>query len=153
DAGLGDLEHRDNDRTTGVLSVTQRVKAGPLGYHTFKAGVDYELATYNSITAYTGPDADTHEALKRGCNIDPMTQQCTELPVSMGALPGKWQQVEYYGLVRALSPQELAGLSMNPPVLPMLAAGQHLCNANRAICGYGSSLNANTADQSIGAFL
>lgn len=50
--GLGFLEERDNDRLSGQLSVTQRVKL--LGHHTFKAGLDVEKTTYNSHRGYTG---------------------------------------------------------------------------------------------------
>jgi len=50
--GIGVLEDRTNNRTSAVLSVTQRVKA--LGQHVFKAGIDAELSTYNSGKRFTG---------------------------------------------------------------------------------------------------
>ncbi len=50
--GPGFLEDRKNNRTSVVLSATQRVKA--LGTHVFKAGLDAELSTYNSGRKYSG---------------------------------------------------------------------------------------------------
>ncbi|MCB9562129.1 MAG: TonB-dependent receptor [Kofleriaceae bacterium] len=50
--GLGFYERRTNDRQTGSIAVTQRVKAG--GYHTIKAGLELERTTYNSDRGYTG---------------------------------------------------------------------------------------------------
>jgi outer membrane receptor protein involved in Fe transport len=50
--GLGFYEQRTNDRLSGILSVTQRVKLA--GYHTFKAGIEFEQTTYNSARGFTG---------------------------------------------------------------------------------------------------
>jgi outer membrane receptor protein involved in Fe transport len=50
--GLGFLEDRENNRTSAVFSLTQRVKAA--GQHVFKAGLDTELSTYNSGRRFTG---------------------------------------------------------------------------------------------------
>ena len=50
--GLGFLEERNNDRLSGQLSLTQRVKLA--GHHTFKLGVDVEQTTYDSHRYYTG---------------------------------------------------------------------------------------------------
>ncbi|HPH67077.1 MAG TPA: TonB-dependent receptor, partial [Kofleriaceae bacterium] len=50
--GPGFLENRENNRSSIVLSATQRVKA--LGTHVFKAGFDAELSTYNSGRRYSG---------------------------------------------------------------------------------------------------
>ncbi len=50
--GAGFLESRDNDRLSGQLAVTQRVKLA--GHHTFKLGVDVEQTTYDSDRGYTG---------------------------------------------------------------------------------------------------
>ena len=52
DRGLGFLEDRTNNRTSAVLSLTQRVKAA--GQHVFKVGIDTELSTYNSGRRYSG---------------------------------------------------------------------------------------------------
>jgi hypothetical protein len=52
EGGLGLLEDRTNDRTSGLLSLTQRVKAA--GQHVFKVGIDTELSSYNSRRRYTG---------------------------------------------------------------------------------------------------
>jgi hypothetical protein len=50
--GPGFIENRQNNRSTIVLALTQRVKA--LGTHVFKAGLDGELSTYNSGRKYSG---------------------------------------------------------------------------------------------------
>ncbi len=129
ESGLGSIENRTNDRTSAVLSMTQRVKL--LGYHTFKGGIDYELSTYDSDTQYTGG-----AYYKRFAN-DPTT----------GA-PGQWEINGYYGIVRNLTDSEIAD-----PTTVMLASGQTICSNGRAICGPSNALVANTADRSIGAFL
>ncbi|HWO25489.1 MAG TPA: TonB-dependent receptor [Kofleriaceae bacterium] len=73
--GLGFLEERTNDRSSLVLSATHRLKAA--GYHTFKIGVDAELATYNSKRGFTGG-----AFLTRRAN-------------SAAGAPGSWQLREY----------------------------------------------------------
>ncbi|HVV86452.1 MAG TPA: TonB-dependent receptor [Kofleriaceae bacterium] len=50
--GAGYLEQRDNDRLSGQISLTQRVRLA--GHHTFKAGLDVEQTTYDSHRGYTG---------------------------------------------------------------------------------------------------
>lgn len=55
DRGIGFLEDRENNRTSAVLSLTQRVKAA--GQHVFKAGLDTEFSTYNSGRRLTGGSA------------------------------------------------------------------------------------------------
>lgn len=50
--GVGFLEERTNDRLSGQISLTQRVKLA--GHHTFKVGVDVEQTTYDSHRGYTG---------------------------------------------------------------------------------------------------
>jgi outer membrane receptor protein involved in Fe transport len=62
DGGAGFLEDRTNNRTSAVLSVTQRVKAA--GQHVFKAGIDAELSTYDSGRRFTGGAALS----RRGAN-------------------------------------------------------------------------------------
>jgi outer membrane receptor protein involved in Fe transport len=52
DRGLGFLEDRTNNRTSAVLSLTQRVKAA--GQHVFKVGLDTEFSSYNSGRRFTG---------------------------------------------------------------------------------------------------
>jgi hypothetical protein len=49
--GLGFTNNRTNDRYSINLSGTQRVKAA--GYHTFKAGIDAEITTYNANRSYS----------------------------------------------------------------------------------------------------
>lgn len=52
--GFGTFEDRTNDRTSFVLAATQRVPMGKAGYHTFKAGIDLDFATYDSTKALSG---------------------------------------------------------------------------------------------------
>jgi outer membrane receptor protein involved in Fe transport len=49
--GLGFFEQRTNDRYSGQIAWTQRVKAA--GYHTFKGGLEMEQTTYNSARGFT----------------------------------------------------------------------------------------------------
>ncbi len=50
--GLGFLEDRTNNRTSAVLSLTQRVKAA--GQHVFKVGLDTEFSSYDSGRRFSG---------------------------------------------------------------------------------------------------
>jgi outer membrane receptor protein involved in Fe transport len=52
DRGLGFLEDRQNNRTSAVLSLTQRVKAA--GQHVFKVGLDTEFSNYDSGRRFSG---------------------------------------------------------------------------------------------------
>ena len=52
DGGIGFIEDRQNNRTSAVLSLTQRVKAA--GQHVFKAGLDTEFSTYDSGRRFSG---------------------------------------------------------------------------------------------------
>jgi hypothetical protein len=131
DQGLGFIENRTNDRTSAVVSVTQRVKA--LGYHTFKAGVDLELSTYDSARGYTGG-----ELLRRNAPDTPTLQ-------------GRWQLRQLMKFVRNLTPEEIA--DPNFPANVMLASGQVLCANNRAICGPTDTLHADTNDTGVGAYI
>lgn len=141
DQGLGFLETKTNDRSSVILSLTQRVKAA--GYHTFKAGLDAELPTYNSQRSYTGD-----EILRRSANT------------SSGA-PGRWQRRQFMKLKRNLNDAELMlvkagggetdldalGITMHDP-------GDILCAGNRAICGVAvGGLNADTTNRNLGAYL
>ena len=128
ESGLGQIESRTNDRTTAVISATQRVKA--LGYHTFKAGVDYELSTYDSDTNFTGG-----EFLKRFAD-------------SSSGAPGQWELENYYGIVRNLSDAEI-----NDPSTVNLLSNQTICSNGRALCQQSGNLTADTQDRSVGAFL
>jgi hypothetical protein len=51
EGGLSFVEERTNARTSGTISVTQRVKAA--GYHVFKVGLDGDFAGYDSKQYYT----------------------------------------------------------------------------------------------------
>jgi outer membrane receptor protein involved in Fe transport len=125
--GLGFLEERTNDRSSAVIAVTQRVKAA--GYHTFKAGVDAELATYDSKRGYSGGGF--------------MIQQT---PAASGQ--SRWQLRNYMRFARNLTPDEV----MNPDGV-MLTPGQQLCAGNRAICEPVESLSADTDNTSLAAFI
>ncbi len=50
--GYGFREKNITSRTAGNVSVTQRVKAA--GHHSFKAGIDVELQTYDHLSDFTG---------------------------------------------------------------------------------------------------
>jgi len=128
ESGQSVIEDRLNDRLTAALTVTQRVKFG--GYHTFKAGVDYEGSSYDSRKHFTGGAA--YEAL------DPES--------APGAGP-IWLKEDYLSQVRGLTMAE----QMNPTAVP-LGPGQQLCLGNAVICQLGQ-LSANTSDRSIGAFV
>ncbi|MEO8549887.1 MAG: TonB-dependent receptor, partial [Kofleriaceae bacterium] len=80
--GAGYLERGTRDRTTAVLSLTQRVKAA--GYHVFKAGVDAELATFDAQKRYTGG-----HVLRRSAS-------------------GRWQDRTFMNVVRNLTNEEAA---------------------------------------------
>lgn len=127
--GIGFLESRTNDRTSAVLAVTQRVKAA--GYHTFKAGIDADLATYDSQRGNTGGttlrrDADT----------------------AAGA-PGRWQIRQFLSVTRNLTPAE----AMSPEDVD-LAPGQVLCASDRAICSVSpNGISADTNNTSLAAFI
>ncbi|HEU0032442.1 MAG TPA: carboxypeptidase regulatory-like domain-containing protein [Kofleriaceae bacterium] len=137
--GLGFLEERTNDRTSAVLAATQRVKAA--GYHTFKAGVDLELATYNSHRYFTGGQFWT-----RGADLNG------------GMNPGRWQLRENEIIVRSLRPDEdpTADVDMDgvPDILATLEPGQILCAADRAICATApNGIDADTNNTGLAAFI
>ncbi|MDQ3364573.1 MAG: TonB-dependent receptor [Myxococcota bacterium] len=124
--GLDFLEDRTNDRTSAVLAVTQRVKAA--GYHTFKAGVDMELATYDSLRGYTG-----------GARLSRAT------PNAAGQ--SRWQIRELLSIVRPLNDDE------NPSNIDLME-GQTLCANDRAICAPAiNGIEANTNNTNLAAFI
>jgi outer membrane receptor protein involved in Fe transport len=124
--GLGFLEQRTNGRRSAVLAVTQRVKAA--GYHTFKAGVDAELATYDSERGYSGGAFLTRQT-----------------PAASGQ--SRWQLREYMRS-RNLTDAELAN-----PGSVMLQTGEVLCAGDRAVCTPVPSLTADTDNTSLAAFI
>ena len=126
--GLGFIEQRTNTRTAAVVSLTQRVKLA--GYHTFKAGIDVDFATYDSHREYTGGTfwrrfADT----------------------ATGA-PGRWQTTRrHMRIVRTLGPNET-------PDDVMLEDGQVFCANDRAICEVAlGGIDANTNNTSYAAYI
>jgi hypothetical protein len=127
--GLGYLEERTNDRKSLVLSVTQRVKA--LGYHTFKAGLDAELATFDALKHYTG-DA----VLRRSSDSD-------------------WTLTEFMHVTRNLTIDERMALRDDDPGNdPSLDPGQLLCAGDNAVCENSpGGMKADTNNRNLGAYL
>ena len=126
--GLDFLEERTNDRTSAVISLTQRVKAA--GYHTFKGGLDFDFATYDSHRGYSGG-----ARLRRAANV-----------ASTGA-PGRWQARQLMRVVRNLDPGE-------DPDNVTLAEGQILCASDHAICEVATDgIDANTNNTSYAAYI
>ena len=127
--GLSYLESRTNDRTSAVLAVTQRVKAA--GYHVFKAGLDADVATYDSKRGYPGGTFMSRRA------------------DSAAGAPGLWQIQQLMTVKRNLTPAELAA-----PGSVELMQGEILCSDSRAICELArDGISANTTDVSVAAFL
>ena len=129
ESGLGLLQQDTNDRATAALSITHRVKVA--GYHVFKGGVDYEGSTYNSQGTYTGGLGYFRRAAD----------------TAAGA-PGTWRFNSFYGIERNLTDAEIAD-----PSTVMVGPGETICSNGRALCKATGTLNADTADRSIGAYL
>ncbi|MDB4953858.1 MAG: TonB-dependent receptor plug [Myxococcales bacterium] len=128
ESGLGYLEEGDKNRTSAVVSLTQRVKLA--GYHVFKLGLDTQLATFNAKKSYSGGDV-----WRRSANT------------ATGA-PGRWQDRAFLTVVRNLTNAEAAD-----PSSVTLAPGQILCAGDRAICANATSISADTNDTNYGAFI
>lgn len=145
--GLGLLEKRTNNRTSAILSATQRWKF--LGYHVVKGGIDYESAIYNSTAHYTGS-----EYFRRNCNTIDADGTCADNPDDPMALPGTWKINKYAGIIRNLSPTEVMAYAMDPNSVP-LQPGQQIdgCSGGLAICGEIAQRSVNTTNRSIGAYL
>ncbi|NVB81897.1 MAG: TonB-dependent receptor [Kofleriaceae bacterium] len=127
--GFGFLEDRINARTSGTISLTQRVKAA--GYHVFKAGFDAELATYDATNRYTQGARYTRSA-----------------NTAAGA-PGRWQLREQLRVVRNLTDAEIAA-----PDSVALTMGQVLCQNDLAICERATDgVKADTTNRNLGAYI
>jgi hypothetical protein len=127
--GLGFLESRTNDRTSAVLAVTQRVKAA--GYHIFKAGLDADLATYDSRRGFAGGTLMQRRA-----------------DTAAGA-PGRWQIQQLMRVKRNLTADEV----MAPGSVELLQ-DELLCADGRAICEVArDGISADTRDTSVAAFV
>jgi hypothetical protein len=127
--GAGFLEQRTNDRLSGVFAVTQRVKLA--GYHTFKAGIDAEQATYDSTRGFSGG-----AFMRRAANT------------ATGA-PGRWQVQQYLKISRNLTPAELMD-----PTSAMLGPDEFLCANDRAVCQVSpTGYVADTTNINYAAFL
>jgi len=123
--GLGGFEQRTNDRLSGVVAITQRVKAA--GYHTFKGGIDAEQATYDSHKDFSGG-----AFMRRRAN-------------SAAGAPGSWQVQQYLQVDRNLT-QDLIEIANSDPEDPrlMLGPNQFTCANNRAVCSV--SIDGYAAD-------
>ena len=134
--GLGFLEERTNDRTSAILSVTQRVKAA--GYHTFKVGGDVELATYDSGRINTGGS----QIFKR--QNDSATG------------PGNWQLRQFMKVARNLNEGEIMDPTTIPeldPANPNFDPNAQLCAGDRALCVVADKLQADTNNTSLAAYV
>ncbi|HET9620646.1 MAG TPA: TonB-dependent receptor [Kofleriaceae bacterium] len=136
--GFGLLEQRTNDRISGALALTQRVKA--LGYHVLKLGADLEQASYDTTLAFTGG-----AQLRRFCNTDD-NGLCSD---ASDAAPGPWRELRYGQVIRYLTPAERAA-----PASVALAPGQQIdgCLGGLAICGPADARHARAKDRSVAAF-
>ncbi len=121
--GLGLLEDRTNDRLTGSLSITQRVKLA--GYHVFKGGIDYEGSTYDTTENYSGGIGTFYRASS-----------------------GTYRYQNFYDLERNLTPDEVAN-----PQSVTLANDETLCSSGRALCKQSPTLKRNATDGSLGAYI
>jgi hypothetical protein len=149
--GLGFLEQRQNDRTSAVVAVTQRVKAA--GYHTFKAGIDADLATYNSTKFHTGGSQFTRR----------INTLADGTPSLNGPVPGSWSLREQMRIVRNISRSELdtdgdgapddVDMDGRPDILDPNDLSQILCVNDNAICTNATSLTAETNNSSLAAFI
>ncbi len=128
--GLAFLEERTNARTSAALSLTQRVKLA--GYHVFKVGIDTEIAGYDAINRYTGGARYRRNSANSAAT---------------GA-PGAWQLREFYQRVRPLTAEERLD-----PGSVQLEPGQSLCANDLAICSRADSVNADTTNRGIAAFI
>src|SRR6185436_12851664 len=127
--GLGFLESRTNDRTSAVLALTHRVKAA--GYHVLKAGLDTDLATYNSRRGFAGGTL-----MLRGADT------------AAGA-PGRWQIQQLMRVKRNLSAEEV----MDPTAVELLQ-DEILCADQRAVCEVArDGIHADTRNVSLAAFV
>ncbi|MEJ7598069.1 MAG: TonB-dependent receptor [Kofleriaceae bacterium] len=129
--GLGFLEERTNNRTSAVLALTQRVKLA--GYHTFKVGVDAELATYDSTRGITGGGSFTHRSPGGAA-------------AAAGGQGATWQRRELLTIKRALEADE-------DPEMITLQDGEIFCADGRAICQTGAKATAATDNTGFAAFI
>jgi len=128
--GLGFLEERTNDRTSAVVSVTQRVKAA--GYHTFKAGLDVEIATYDSTRGYSGG----------------------QFFQKFGS--GTFQLQQEIQLFRQLDPGEDPTADVDGDGIPDVLGGDPtkvVCGGGNAVCQRANAIQANTTNHGVAAFL
>ena len=123
EGGLSFVEERTNPRTSGAVSLTQRVKAG--GYHVFKAGLDGDFSGYDHKAYYTAG-----QRWRRSANT------------AAGA-PGVWQLREFYGIRRNTS----------DPDNEVLAPGEVLCANDQAVCGPIDQKSADTVNRTLAAFI
>jgi outer membrane receptor protein involved in Fe transport len=123
DQGSGFLEDRTNNRTSAVVSLTQRVKAA--GQHVFKIGIDAEFSTYNSGRGYTGGAFITRDQEDQMMNGSVFAGQLTT---------NQFLKYDTNGSVAC-------GIDANGDGIP------------DAKCSVISKLNADTSDRSIAAYI
>jgi hypothetical protein len=128
EGGLSFVEERTNARTSGTISLTQRVKLA--GYHVFKAGLDGDFAGYDHRSYYTA-----EQRWRRSANT------------ATGA-PGRWQLRQFFGPERNLTPAEL----MDPSSVE-LAGNEALCANSTAVCQVIPEKLADTVNRTIAGYV
>jgi hypothetical protein len=143
--GLGFLEERTNDRASFVAAVTQRVKAA--GYHTFKAGIDMDRATYDSRRAFTGG------AFYQRSGDVPADTDGDGVPDAFR--PGRFLLREQLRVLRNLEASELVDADGDgtPDIADTLPVGQTICAGGRALCEQADAINAQTVNHTAAAFI
>jgi hypothetical protein len=138
--GYSFFEDRTNDRRSGILSLTQRVKAA--GYHTFKVGADVEFSTYDSGRRYGGDIR-----WRRNTPISPLT-----------GLPqvANWQRRELLDLVGNLDDAQKEDPNYDPNADPRCTEpGQcYVCSEGNALCQLArGGIEANTNNRGLAAYI
>ncbi len=123
--GAGFLEQRNNDRMSGQIALTQRVKLA--GHHTFKLGADIEKTTYDSHRGYTGG-----AFWRQSSRFNPAG--------ALGARGGTWTKRTLLNI------DEAAG------TIPCLG-GTVMCSEAGPLEASDGGINANTANRNLGAYI
>jgi len=151
--GLGFLQQRTNDRTSAILSVTQRVKAA--GYHTFKAGFDIELAGFlDHVSRGNGEGHFRHNALETAAR-QAQWQHRFYMTIHTPDHPNNLTPEEVNALLTDRTaflngPDGIAGT--NDDFLKP-GSGEALCSGERAVCGTAKFLEADTNNRNLAAYL
>jgi hypothetical protein len=150
--GFGTFEQRTNDRTSAVLAVTQRVNTKKAGYHTFKAGIDTDFATYDSTRFLSGGSFLTQSNLLGSRPPDQQTP--------------RYQLRENLRIVQNINRNMLdadgdgvpddANMNGIPDVIEMVAPGDPnatLCINDNAVCTPADQIIADTRNSSLAFFV